>query len=383
MSVFDSSTSTQWKRKLYLIFSRLGFAGFLFTYAILYAIQYTRIGKLVLGGVILAVLLYGSYNITALEEPGPTHPVILTIPNGATFRQVADSLEHYHLLTNKQWFLLLGRITGKQGAIRAGRFAIPDSLSDWELLQYLVAARPAQVKVTLNEGILAEQMASILHRKLGIDSSRFVNLVYDSSFSHQLAPETPNLEGYLLPETYFFEWKTPEEDIISYLVRQTLKIFEADSVKEQLKRLRMTRRQIIILASIIEGEAMVDSERVYISSVYHNRLRKGWRLQADPTIQFAIPGPPRRLLKKDLDIDSPYNTYKYRGLPPGPINNPGKKSILAALFPKKTNYLYMVAVGDGSHKFTRTLREHNYWHQKFNEVRRRVRWKQRRRLKNH
>ncbi len=118
---------------------------------------------------------------------------------------------------------------------------------------------------------------------------------------------------------------------------------------------------------------VVDSERVFISSVYHNRLRLGWPLQADPTIQFAIPGPPRRLLNGDLEIDSPYNTYQHRGLPPGPINNPGKKSIMAALYPADTKYIYLVATGDGGHKFSKTLQEHNYWKARFDEVRRRVR----------
>lgn len=117
---------------------------------------------------------------------------------------------------------------------------------------------------------------------------------------------------------------------------------------------------------------MIDSERTVISAVYHNRLRKGMRLQADPTIQYIIPDGPRRLLNADLTIDSPYNTYKYAGLPPGPINNPGKKSIEAALSPANVPYLYMVARGDGSHVFSRTLAEHNRAHQAFNRYRREV-----------
>ncbi len=137
----------------------------------------------------------------------------------------------------------------------------------------------------------------------------------------------------------------------------------------------MTMHDILTLASIVEGEAILDKERPVIASVYYNRLSRGIRLQADPTIQFIIKGPPRRLLLKDLEIDSPYNTYKYKGLPPGPINNPGKLSILAAVFPAQTKYLFFVARGDGSHIFSRTAKEHARAKRKFDKVRRQVRLK--------
>ncbi len=135
----------------------------------------------------------------------------------------------------------------------------------------------------------------------------------------------------------------------------------------------MSINEILTLASIIEGEIQVDSERVIVSSVYHNRLERGWLLQADPTIQYILPGEPRRLTYRDLDLDSPYNTYKYPGLPPTPINNPGKKSIFAALYPEETNYLYFVATGNGGHRFSRTSSEHAYWKKQFDQVRRKVR----------
>ena len=153
---------------------------------------------------------------------------------------------------------------------------------------------------------------------------------------------------------------------------QTMSIFKSEKVRNSLKELNMTQHQILTLASIIEGEAILDNERPLISSLYHNRLKKGMRLQADPTIQYILDGPPRRLLIKHLEIDSPYNTYKYSGLPPGPINNPGKASILAAIFPAETNYLYMVAVGDGSHTFSTNLTDHNRAKEEFDKVRRKV-----------
>jgi UPF0755 protein len=141
--------------------------------------------------------------------------------------------------------------------------------------------------------------------------------------------------------------------------------------------MNMRMHDILTIASIIEGEVIVDAERPIVASVYYNRLRKRIRLQADPTIQYIIPGAPRRLLIKDLEIDSPYNTYVYYGLPPGPINNPGKASIMAAIYPANTKYLYFVAKGDGSHVFSKTLSEHNRAKASFDKIRREVYRKQR------
>jgi len=136
--------------------------------------------------------------------------------------------------------------------------------------------------------------------------------------------------------------------------------------------LGLSTNDVLALASIIEGEAMIDSEMVFISSVYHNRLKKGMRLQADPTIQYIIPDGPRRLLNRDLEIDSPYNTYKYAGLPPGPISNPGILAIRAAVSPAKTDNIFFVADGKGGHIFTKTLRQHLRAKAKFDEIRREV-----------
>jgi len=142
-----------------------------------------------------------------------------------------------------------------------------------------------------------------------------------------------------------------------------------DSLERQISEKGWTLHQIITLASIIEGEAMVDSERAIVSAVYHNRLKSGILLQADPTIQYIIPDGPRRLLNKDLAIDSPYNTYRYIGLPPGPVNNPGIKSILAALNPAAVEYIFFVAKGDGTHIFSKTLNQHLNAKSKFDAYR--------------
>jgi UPF0755 protein len=146
----------------------------------------------------------------------------------------------------------------------------------------------------------------------------------------------------------------------------------SDDMRNRITELGFSELQLITLASIIEGEAIYDEERKNISSVYHNRLNKGMRLQADPTIQYIIKDGPRRLLNKDLNIESPYNTYLNEGLPIGPINNPGLKSILAALYPAESEYIYFVAKGDGYHTFSRTQKEHNFAKRKLNRLRKKV-----------
>lgn len=364
------------KKTLRLLLGKFLFGGYLIKSMVLHILKRGWIFLLA------ALLLLGGFSAYRIFQPLPDNfqppdSIVLRVPVGASFRQVADSLLATGALTSPRLFILLGKISGKEREIRSGVFKIPLGLTAWQLLNKLKDIRPHQIKITFPEGLLSHQMARIASKTLGADSAAFVRLVYDSAFANELVPGESNLEGFLLPETYFFEWKTPASEIIRHLVGSTLKIFEPDSVQLRLKEFGWSYRQLLTLASIIEGEVLVDSEAVYVSSLYHNRLRLGWPLQADPTIQFIIPGPPRRLLNKDLEVDSPYNTYKYRGLPPGPINNPGKNSILAALFPVESKYLYMVAAGDGRHKFSRTLKEHNYWHKKFNQVRRKVRRQQR------
>ena len=344
-----------------------------------YARRYRAIfltSGLIVVGVAIWLVVFPPYQPEKINyQPEST----VFIPRGASLRQIADILSEKGVLPHKDLFVFLGKISGYQNRIKAGLLKVPPDLPPWHLLRYLQHPRLAEIKVTFPEGISCAQMAGIVQQKLGLDSTRFMLLVRDSVFCHSLGVSANNLQGYLLPETYRFTYGMNEQEIIRFLVDQTFAVFRADSIHRQMEKIGMNMHQVLTLASIIEGEAMVDSERVLISSVYHNRLNRGWRLQADPTIQYILPGKPRRLLYKHLEIDSPYNTYRYRGLPPGPINNPGRKSILAALYPAKTGYMYFVASGDGGHLFSRTASEHARHKARFEQVRRMVRMKNRKR----
>ena len=223
-------------------------------------------------------------------------------------------------------------------------------------------------KVTVNDGQTIKWLGSKLKAKVFIDSTRFVELANDKEFISSLGLNQPTMQGYLFSKEYqIYERSSPEEALKMFY--DAFKKFFVDSLKERAKEIGFSVHQVLTLASIVKGETDKVEEMPTIASVYFNRLRLGMKLQADPTIQYLLPDGWRRLLYKDLEIDSPYNTYKYAGLPPGPINNPGKD---AALYPDDNNYLYFVADGKGGHNFSKSLREHN---NKVREYRRSLRSK--------
>ena len=200
-----------------------------------------------------------------------------------------------------------------------------------------------------------ERYADELNEKLQLNKNKFLKLCRDYNFASSLGIDAPSLEGFLFPDTYILLKTYTEQDVITVLVNQ----FKFHYNKVNKKNVKLNMREVITMASIIQGEAMYKDEMEIISSVYHNRLKKNMLLQADPTIQYILPGKPRRLYNKDLVIDSPYNTYKYKGLPPGPINNPGLAAINAAVNPLETKYLYFVSNLEGRHIFSYTINEHN------------------------
>jgi UPF0755 protein len=318
---------------------------------------------------VLVVLTVDYFRVPELNEE--SERVAFIIAKGASISTIADSLLVKGLIKDKEIFVLWLTTLDKDKLIKAGYYEIPKGLTYAQLISFLSRAPSKELRVTLIEGWQLEEIAKELQKKINIDGARFLFLANDSLFINKIGVEAQNLEGYLLPDTYYFYWGVSEESAIKYLVNQCLSIF-TDEVKKQIDKYKMDINNILTLASIIEGEVIFDDERKIVSSVYHNRLNRRIKLQADPTIQYILGGPPRRLLLKDLEIDSPYNTYRYYGLPPGPISNPGKKSILAAIYPDESNYIYFVAKGDGRHTFSTNAREHQKAKAQFDQVRREV-----------
>jgi UPF0755 protein len=281
---------------------------------------------------------------------------------GESFSTVVDNLVKEEIISNTTTINIAAFLYNAEGKVKAGQYSISNKLNYFELIELFIKGTPAQqIKVTIPEGIWQHNLAKILEDKLGLNSKKIMELSKSKSFLNSLNIVTDNLEGYLLPDTYYFLETNNEIDVLKKLKFEMDKIFNDDDVIEQMSKLDMNKNEILTLASIIDGETNLDSEVKIISSVYHNRLKKGIKLQADPTIQYLKRHrrSKNKVYYKDLEIDSPYNTYKKLGLPPSPINNPGKNAVLAAIFPAQTNYIFFVADGTGGHRFAEKLSEHN------------------------
>ncbi len=326
----------------------------------------------VTAAIVLGILL-AFYGLILLWPQGnPYDTVKVNIPKGSSLKDVSATLLNRRIIQNERAFLLAVRTMGYEKDLPAGRFSLVGAYSNYEIIYQLVHSVPVQRRITILEGWTIKDVAAELEKKLGINQADFINVCSNRLLLWKWGVEGDTFEGYLYPETYHFSEDESPSDILKRLLEEYHANITED-MQERMEELGMTEWEVLTLASIIEGEAIYNRERPIISSVYHNRLNKGMRLQADPTIQYIIQDGPRRLLNKDLKIDSPYNTYLNYGLPPGPINNPGKESIIAAMYPADTNYLYFVARGNGYHAFSKTQSEHNHAKREFQKVRRKVR----------
>jgi UPF0755 protein len=285
--------------------------------------------------------------------------MVIDIKHGSALSQVIDTLYAKKIIPNRLNMRIVSFIYGAEKKIKAGRYVIPNGLSYVKLVEKLAYnSLASQILVTIPEGIWQKDIAEILKRNLALDSSKVMTLSRDKSFLKSLGIENDNLEGYILPETYYFYPNSSPEEILLKMKIQMDKLFTPE-VMNRMRNLKMTKNQILTLASIIDGESNYIPEFKTIAGVYYNRLRKGMPLQADPTIQYLIRDKKKsKILFKDLEINSKFNTYKFVGLPPAPINNPGKDAIMAALYPEKNDYLYFVAKGDDRHVFSKTFSEH-------------------------
>ena len=329
----------------------------------------------IVAAVVLGILL-AFYSLILLWPQGnPYDSVKVTIPKGASLKEVSATLQDYNIIRNERSFLLAVKTLGYEKDMPAGRFKLVKASTNFDIIDQLVNGIQVNKRVTILEGWTIDIIAEELQDKIGIDPDEFKNACKNELLLWKWGISEESVEGYLFPNTYLFSEEEDIQDIIGRMINQFKQRITVE-FRGRMKELGMDEKEIITLASIIEGEAIYDRERPVISGVYHNRLNIGMRLQADPTIQYIIEGSPRRLLNKDLKIKSPYNTYLNEGLPPGPINNPGIESIKAALYPVETDYLYFVAKGDGYHTFSRTKEEHNIAKRKFQKIRRQLKKQQ-------
>ena len=303
--------------------------------------------------------------LTAPLPDSPSNQVFVVSPGQSTTR-IADNLFEAGLIRHPLAFRLWARQTGEANRLQAGEYRLSSSMSVPEILDKLVKGQVILYPVTVPEGYTMLQIEELLVRRGLVQGDRFREALAELAAGNLLPPEylperqhllLEPLEGYLFPDTYHFPRGVTEREIVRAMVSRLLAVFTPELV-ERAAEMGMTVSEVLTLGSIIEKEARVADERPLMSGVFHNRMRIGMPLQADPTVRYVMPDPKAPITPREWAIDSPYNTYVYRGLPPGPISNVGEASIIAALYPAETAYFYFVARPDGSHAFARTYPEH-------------------------
>lgn len=290
------------------------------------------------------------------SEHPPSKAVV--IPDGATFQQVAALLEREGLIKNKAAFVLLGKSQDAERKIHAGEYELNAGMIPAEILSKLQSGQVVLHPVTIPEGLTMVQIADVLAQHAVADREEFLRLTRDRSLVASLGVTSDNLEGYLYPDTYKFPRGIKTKEVVLAMVEHLRHLFGPD-LQARAQEMKMSIHEVLTLASVIEKETGSGGERPEISAVFHNRLRKHIPLQSDPTVIYGLPNFDGNIRKKDLSNPSLYNTYRWPGLPPGPIANPGIQAIRAALYPSDSHALYFVSRNDGTHHFSATLMEHN------------------------
>jgi UPF0755 protein len=281
---------------------------------------------------------------------------LVRIPEGAPVEAVAESLAAHEIIPSAEGFVRLARYDGQDRDIKPGLYPLQPGLGRYAALAALVTGEGRVRVVEVRERMTLIEVADVLAQTLGVTRAEVLAAAADSALRARLGAAGPTVEGYLFPTTYY----VPFEATVPAVLREMADTFEArwrPAWNARLDSIGLSRDQVVILASIIAGEMPLDDERFQVASMYHNRLARGMRLQADPTVVYTL-GERRRLTFADYRVASEYNTYTIQGLPPGPIGEPSAESLEAALYPATTDFLYMVAQPDGSHAFSRSYAEH-------------------------
>ena len=306
----------------------------------------------------LAILIAIFYTARYLSPvDGNAKPIELKIVRGMSSQAIADQLVHSNLIHNPWVFLFVTHLSGASHRLQVGTYRLSGAMSIPQIIDHLKTGKVVTRQFVVPEGLTVAQIAKLWEKSGFGMAAAFNQAAQDPRWRLNYKIEGDTLEGYLFPNTYQFPDGATPEVILEIMLNEFERRWTVEFT-EEAKALGFSRHEIITLASIIEAEARVPDERPLVSAVFHNRLRRGWKLQADPTALYGLGNPDRAPRAADLRVDSPYNTYIHKGLPPGPICNPGIASIAAALRPTSVDYMYFVATGDGRHHFSKTLREH-------------------------
>jgi len=282
---------------------------------------------------------------------------VFFVRQGSNLKEVAGELKSREIINNKPLFLLWARVMGYSRNIKAGEYRLNAGMAPLKLLRILSRGAIITHPVTIPEGFTVKQIGDLLEKKGLVNRDEFFALTCDPDIARRYGISGPGLEGYLYPDTYHFGRGLTSISVIDVMVRRFKEVYSQS--QEKAEQSGMTMEKVVTLASIVEKETGLGKERPLIASVFLNRLNKRMRLESDPTVIYGLKGFDGNLKRKHLKEHTPYNTYVIRGLPPGPIANPGREAIKAVLYPAKTDFLYFVSKNDGSHCFSKTLSEHN------------------------
>ena len=323
--------------------------------------QTYRTVTIILAVILISSGLIASYVYKSYLAPVSSAAVKVTVEirRGMTTKQIARLLEEKKVIRSQTAFAWITDFSGKAEKLRAGEYLLDSSKTPTMILEQLLTGKVLLYEVTIPEGLTIVQTAELLVKAGFGSADSFIEAATDAEFITKFGIEGSSAEGYLMPETYRFAKGTSPGEILGKMI---FTFFEKVEPLRQAKSAdsSLDFGEIVTLASIIEKETANREEYRLISSVFHNRLKKGMLLQADPTVIYGLPNFDGNIRKEDLSYDSPYNTYRYRGLPPGPISNPGLAAIDAALNPAQSDYLYFVATkNEGRHYFSKNLPEHN------------------------
>jgi UPF0755 protein len=310
-------------------------------------------------GLFLFLLLGAGSLFLPADLGGGGPPVRVTLKPGLATRAIGQELRRAGLVRSSDAFTLVALLSGRASELQAGTYEFRGTEGLGTLVDRMARGDVLRVAVTIPEGFNSREIAGRVAPILGCTPAEFLGHVHDAALSESLGVAGASLEGYLYPDTYHLIPGTDARRFVRRLAERTMRLFD-ERFAARADSLGMDRHRILTLASLVEAEARVDDERSRIAAVFWNRLREGMKLQSDPTVAYVLGRRPERIYYRDLEVESPYNTYRVEGLPPGPICSPGEASIEATLNPLPgCRDLYFVATGDGRHLFSTTNDAHN------------------------
>lgn len=316
------------------------------------AIIFTGLLSLIIA---LLIMGFGLFFIKPADKSGLEQVII--VREGITLTEIAADLEEKGVITNKTLFMLWTRLMGYDRKIKAGEYRLSSGMPPVRIIEILTRGIIITHPVTFPEGFSIDQVGGMLAEKGLVDKPVFISLAHDPDLVKRYGISGPSLEGFLYPDTYQFGRGLSPESIIDVMISRFREVVAP--YEQLIGESGFTMEEVVTLASIIEKETGRAEERPVIASVFLNRIKKGMRIESDPTVIYGIKDFSGNIKRKDLLDPTPYNTYVIRGLPPGPIANPGLESIRAVLYPEETDFLYFVSKNDGSHYFSKSLDEHN------------------------